>query len=96
MVKILVAAVASLSLAACAAQSAPPSLQGDGTCDPANIQQFVGQQRSTQLEQEMRRVSHAATVRWVPQGTMITMEFSPQRLTVFLDANHRVERISCS
>ena len=80
------------------ADAAPPvqGATGDGKCDPANIQQFVGKERSAELEQEMLRVSGAAKVRWAPYGTAITMEYSADRLTVFLDANNRVERISCS
>jgi hypothetical protein len=65
-------------------------------CDPSNIQQFVGQQRSDALERQMLQVSNAATVRWVPPGTAVTMEYRFDRLTVFLDSNNRVERISCS
>jgi len=65
-------------------------------CDPANIQQFVGQQRSADLERRMLQVSGAALVRWAPFGTAVTMEYRFDRLTVFLDANNRVERISCS
>lgn len=44
----------------------------------------------------MLRVSGAKTVRWVPQGTAVTMEFRSDRLTVFLDAHNKVERLSCS
>jgi hypothetical protein len=98
---------ASLLLAACSTAQAPapappadsPPVHGTTpghTCDHANIQQFVGQTRSDELEQRMLQVSGAATVRWVPQGTAVTMEFRSDRLTVFLDSNDRVERISCS
>lgn len=100
-----IAAVASLLLGACStvqAPAAPPPAQSpDGTapmgkCDNSNIQQFVGQQRSKALEAEMLRVSGASTVRWAPFGTAITMEFSADRLTAFLDENDRINRISCS
>jgi hypothetical protein len=89
----------ALALGACAtAQPAYPGSAGDPAhkCNNSNIQQFVGQPRSSALEQQMLQVSGAATVRWVPQGTAVTMEFRADRLTVFLDANNRVERISCS
>jgi hypothetical protein len=98
---------ASLLLAACSTAQAPttqpptdsPPLHGTTPghkCDPANIQQFVGQTRSAGLEQRMLKVSGAATVRWAPFGTAVTMEYRFDRLTVFLDANNRVDRISCS
>jgi hypothetical protein len=44
----------------------------------------------------MLQVSGAAVVRWAPFGSAVTMEYRFDRLTVFLDANNRVERISCS
>ncbi len=43
----------------------------------------------------MLRASGARTLRWVPQGGMVTMDFSPQRLTIQLDAQSRVERANC-
>jgi hypothetical protein len=93
-----------LALAACAQVAPPPA--GDPTpihgvtpghtCNSANLQQFVGQAQSADLESRMLQVSGAATVRWVPQGTAVTMEFRSDRLTVFLDGQNRVERLSCS
>jgi hypothetical protein len=66
------------------------------TCNSANLQQFVGQAESADLESRMLQVSGAATVRWVPPGTAVTMEFRSDRLTAFLDAQNKVERLSCS
>lgn len=71
---------------------APPGY----VCDGSNIQQFVGREASSALAAEMLRVSGARTIRWVQPGMMVTMEFRADRLTVFLDSNNRVERISCS
>lgn len=87
-----------LLLTACATQAAPPAQDpaAPHKCDPANIQQFVGQQRSSELERRMLAVSGASLVRWAPFGTAVTMEFSPDRLTAFLDENNRINRISCS
>jgi hypothetical protein len=100
-------AATTLVLSACStAQPVSPQPPADspppyGTtaghkCDDSNIQQFVGQQRSDALEKQMLQVSNAATVRWVPPGTAVTMEYRFDRLTVFLDSNDRVQRISCS
>lgn len=85
--------------AACATAEPPIPVRGETpgrTCDPAGIQQFVGRQATSELGAEMQRVSGAAILRWVPHGRVITMEFRSDRLTVFLDAGNRVERISCS
>jgi hypothetical protein len=93
-----IAAAIGLAIAACTTAEPTPAQGGGGggTCDSTNIQQFVGREATPELEAEMKRVSGARIVRLVPHGTMITMEFSPDRLTVFLDADNRVERISCS
>jgi hypothetical protein len=98
---------ATLLLAACSTALAPapqppadsPPQHGGAPghqCDPANIQQFVGQQKNDAVEQNMLRVSGASTVRWVPPNTAITMEFRYDRLTVYLDSRGVIERISCS
>jgi len=101
--RIALAALGAVAIGACAIEAAPgdsapptPGTPVAHKCDNANIQQFVGKQRSTALEHEMLRISGAAFVRWAPAGTAITMEFRSDRLTVFLDASNRVERISCS
>lgn len=99
--------VATLLLAACSTAQAPAArppadpAPSEATapmhkCDPTNIQQFVGKTRSDALEQQMLKVSGASTVRWAPFGTAVTMEYRSDRLTVFLDSNNRVDRISCS
>ena len=93
---------AAMLLAACSTAQAPadsPPLHGvtpGHKCDPTNIQKFVGQPATSELGAQMLWASNAATIRWVPQGTAVTMEFRFDRLTVFLDGNTRVERISCS
>lgn len=86
------------SLAGCAtADPVPISGTASGhKCNGADIQKFVGRTASADLGSEMIRVSGAATIRWVPAGTAVTMEFRADRLTVFLDQSNRVERISCS
>ena len=92
-------AATTLAASACATAEQPIPVRGETagrTCDDSAIQAFVGRQRSPELEAEMLRVSGAAIVRWVPHGAAITMEFRADRLTAWLDAGNRVERISCS
>jgi hypothetical protein len=43
----------------------------------------------------MLRASGARIIRWVPLGGAVTMDFSPVRLTVQLDANNRVQSANC-
>ena len=91
-----VALLAALVLPACAAttsQSAPsPSAD---VCRPEGLHRFVGQPASQELGAEMQRVSGARVLQWVGHDMMVTMDFSPQRLRVFLTADNRVDRASC-
>lgn len=92
-----------LVLAGCATATPPaadqPPIHGvtpGHNCSNANLRQFVGQAATADLDARMLQVSNAATIRWVPPGTAVTMEFRADRLTVFLDAQNRIERLSCS
>jgi hypothetical protein len=91
--------LASLALAACAgkAPSAPVEVaNNDGSiCRPNGLDRFVGEAATSELGAEMLRATAARTLRWVPEGTMITMDFRSERLTVHLDRANRVERAVC-
>ena len=91
--------LALLPLAACtiatsdATADNPPATPG--TCRSEALAQFVGQPASEDLGERMLRASGARTIRWVPKGGVVTMEFSPQRVTVQLDGSNRVESANC-
>jgi hypothetical protein len=88
-----------LPLAACtiatsnATADNPPPV--GGTCRSEPLSQFVGQPASQDLGERMLKASGARIIRWVPKGGMITMEFSPERLTVQLDGSNRIEAANC-
>jgi hypothetical protein len=87
-----------IALSACATAAPPESRvigAGGSVCRPDGLGRFVGQPATQALGAEMLRVSGARTLRWVGHGMMITMEFSPERLTVHLTADNRVERANC-
>jgi hypothetical protein len=98
----MITAMAATLASACATaqpQEQPIPVRGETpgrTCDRSSIQAFVGQQRSPQVESQLLQSSRAATVRWVPKGTAVTMEYRSDRVTAFLDATERIESISCS
>ena len=81
------------ALAACATSPAPPA--SGGACRNDDLAQFAGRPASQALGAEMQRVSGARVLQWVADGMMVTMDFSPERLRVFLTADNRVERVSC-
>ena len=91
--------LAFLPLAACTiatsdatADNRPPV---PAECRNQALAQFIGQPASEELGARMLRASGARTIRWVPKGGVVTMEFNPARITVQLDGANRVERASC-
>lgn len=95
--RIALTALSAVPLAAC---MGTPSGQ-PGTADPAGacrsepLAQFVGQPASQDLGAKMLAASGARIIRWVPKGSVITMEFNANRVTVLLDGSNRVESANC-
>ena len=93
--------VAPLILAGCATaprhQTVPiTSVPPGSTCvQSAALDSYIGQPASTELGARLMGASTARVLRWVPHGSMVTMEHRADRLTVWLDANNRVERLTC-
>ena len=75
--------------------SAPIQASGPGECKNTGLERFGGQAGTSATASEMLRVSGARTVRWVQPGQMVTMDYSPQRLTVHLAAGNVIERATC-
>ena len=86
--------VAACTLAACATTAVAPPPPG-GLCHGENLGQFAGRPASPELGAEVLRVSGARVLRWVAHGSVVTMEFSDQRVTVWLTADNRVDRAVC-
>jgi Peptidase inhibitor I78 family len=84
------------SLGACTiAQSDATASRPTGACHGEGLGQFTGQPASADLGARILRESGARTIRWVPKGSAVTMEYSAERVTVMLDGSNRVERASC-
>lgn len=84
--------------AGCAA--APPAEEeatpkSGGSCDAAPAQQLVGRAKSQAVGAEARRLSGATTMRWLPKGSIVTMEYREDRLNLHLDDRNRISRIVC-
>jgi Peptidase inhibitor I78 family len=93
------AALAILPLAACTIATSDATADGpahpEGTCRNEALGQFTGRTASQDLGARMLRASGARIIRWVPKGGVVTMDFSPERITVLLDGSNRVDRASC-
>lgn len=93
---LLTAGVAAFALTACTiAESDPGPGLPQGECRSEALGQFIGQEASQDLGARMLSASGARTIRWVPHGGMVTMDFSPVRLTVQLDEASRVKTANC-
>ena len=80
--------------AACTSMAPPPSAPAEA-CSPASLARYTGLAANDALAARMKRESGKTALRWVRPGTMVTMDYSEDRLTVYLDAANRVERVSC-
>ena len=90
----------AMALPASAAIANPVELpipgRGAGVvCRSQGLSRFVGRQANPELAAEMRKVAGAKTVRWVRPGSMITMEYRDDRVTVRLSASDRVIAAHC-
>ncbi len=90
------AGAAAIALTACTiAESDPVPGLPEGNCRSEPLSQFIGQPASQDLGARMLSASGARIIRWVPKGGVVTMDFSPNRLTVQLDESNRVEAANC-
>ena len=91
--------LALLPLTACTVATSHGTADGKpplpAACRNEALTQFVGQPASEELAGRMLRASGARIIRWVPKGGVVTMDFSPERITVRLDGSNRVEAANC-
>ena len=64
-------------------------------CKAEPAQGLVGRTATTELGAEALRLTGAKTLRWIPEGSMVTMDYRPDRLNIELDGQNRMTRIRC-
>ncbi len=69
--------------------------QVGAVCDDRALGQFIGQAPTKETALKLMGFSRARVLRWVPHGGAVTMDFSPQRLTVQLDRQGRIASTRC-
>jgi hypothetical protein len=86
-------------LAGCAtAQPSEIPVRGEvpgRTCNAVGSEHFIGQPATSETGAAILHATHSATLRWALPGYMMTMEFSPSRVTVRLDPAHKIVSINC-
>jgi hypothetical protein len=90
-------AVTMMALAGCAttgdAEGPPPASIGE--CSAEGAQGLVGRPASAELGAEALRLTGLRQLRWIPEGSAVTMDFRVDRLNIELDSRNRVSRITC-
>ena len=92
--------LSAMVLPACSAAASPVEIPVRGEtpgfiCRSQGLARFVGRAATPGLAAELRRASGAKTVRWVRPGSMITMDYRDDRLTVRVNARNRVIAANC-
>lgn len=87
-------------LAACApaapvAETPSPPAEPRMECATKGLEGLIGQTATQQLGAEALRISGARIVRWIPEGAIITMDYSYVRLNIHLDKRNAVVRFGC-
>ena len=93
-------AFAAPLLAACATASAQSPYPNRSSaekfeCRNTALEQFVGQAPTAEVATTILRASGAKHLRWVAHGMVVTMEYRSDRVTVALDQQSRISRVSC-
>ena len=89
------AAALLMTMAGCATAAEEVPARGRGACDSTKAQKLAGRARSAELGAEALRLSGARTVRWIPPGAMVTMDYREDRLNLHLDGKGKVVRVAC-
>lgn len=87
--------LSSLVLAACSTVPAEGPEPTGGKCRAEGLEQYVGQAGSAENGAGILRQSGARTLRWIPHGSAVTMDYSEQRVNVKLDPQSRIEAVTC-
>ena len=64
-------------------------------CEAAGTERFVGQAGTSESGAAILQATHSAVLRWAAPGTMLTMDYREDRVTVHLGADGKVTEIKC-
>jgi uncharacterized membrane protein len=82
-------------MAGCATAAEEVPVRGGGHCDAARAQRLIGRARSEGVGAEALRLTGARTVRWIPKGAMVTMDYREDRVNLHLDGDGKVVKVAC-
>lgn len=88
----LLLAFPGLALSACVTVYPPEAAD---SCRIDEAKPYINRTASAEIGAELLRITHTRELRWMPPGTMVTMDYRMGRLTVSYDETMRINRISC-
>jgi hypothetical protein len=88
-------ALAPLLAAACTTMANETPPVSDGQCRSEGLDAFVGREPTPEVGSDIIAKSGAKVFRWLIPGQIVTMEFSAQRVNVYIGSNNRIERVTC-
>lgn len=74
---------------------APVPIEGDGPCNADKLQSMVGQPLTDELRKGMLGGSGAKTLRVIPPGAAVTMDYREDRLNIETDAAGMIIGVKC-
>lgn len=74
---------------------AVPERGTGSSCNAAPAQSLVGRARGEVSGAEIKRLTGAALLRWIPHDGVVTMDYREDRVNVRLDRNNRIVSINC-
>jgi hypothetical protein len=86
---------ATVPPAAAAEEEVPVRGETGRRCDASKAQGLVGRAASQELGAEALRLTGAGTLRWIPEGGVVTMDHREDRVNVELDRQNRVTKVRC-
>ena len=69
--------------------------QSGAVCNAEAADGFIAQTGTGETGSAILRATHARVIRWAPPGVMLTMDFSPTRVTVRLGTDGRITAVNC-
>jgi Peptidase inhibitor I78 family len=84
--------------AACSTAPAAPVVHGETpghTCQETGTEAYIGQPRSDETGEAIKRATKAAVLRWAPPNVMLTMDYRADRATAWLGPDDRISKIRC-
>lgn len=70
-------------------------VEGGGRCDAAKVQDLVGQVLTEEMQRSALATSGARSLRVVPPGMAVTMDYREDRLNIDTDAAGKVLAVKC-